>query len=199
YGRCPTLGDATANDELRTKDNPMILRWWKQRSYENEVLAEVMAMTLLLENDHLPKHSGVRDAIRQNGRKSTPKEVATTHIAAALFAEAISHLEAARRQQIYDRLSDWASICSFPPTVQEIEMQRTVRKDFLAGKIKEEDGLITRLQLALLTAHDWLLADKIIMQDWKILKSEVYGSLKGYSTEERRQQRLDEIVDDLMR
>lgn len=177
----------------------MILRWWKQRRYENEVLAKVMTMTLLLKNDHLPNDRGVRDAIRENGRKGTSKEVATTHIAASLFAEIISRIEAPRRQQIYDRLSDWASISSFPPTVQEIERQRAVRKDFLAGKIREEDGLVTRLQLAFLMAQDWLFADKIIMQDWKILKSEVFGSLKGYSTEERQQQRLDEILDNAMR
>ncbi|MDH6646778.1 UNVERIFIED_ORG: hypothetical protein M2312_001408 [Rhizobium esperanzae] len=190
---------AAANDQLYTKDDSMILRWWKQRCYENEVLAKVMAMTLLLKNDHLPNDPGVRDAIRENGRKGIPKEVATTHIAASLFAEIINRIEAPRRQQIYDRLSDWASISSFPPTVQEIERQRAVRKDFLAGKIQEQDGLVTRLQLAFIMAQDWLFADKIIMQDWKILRSEVYGSLKGYSTEERQQQRLDEILDNAMR
>ncbi|OHV23476.1 hypothetical protein EOS93_01155 [Rhizobium sp. RMa-01] len=177
----------------------MILRWWKQRSYENQVLAKVMAMTLLLKNNHLPNDPAVRDAIRDNGRKGVPKEVATTHIAASLFAEIISRIDAPRRQQIYDRLSDWASFSSFPPTTQEIERQRAVRKDFQAGKIQEEDGLVTRLQLAFLMAQDWLFADKIIMQDWKILKSEIYGSLKGYSTEERREQRLDEILDNAVR
>lgn len=176
----------------------MILRWWKQQSYEKDVLASVMAMTLLLENDYLPKHQRLRDAIRNNGHQGIPKEVATTHIAASLFADAISRLDAARRQHIYSRLADWAGTAG-EPTVQEIGKQRAVRKDLLAGNINEEEFLVTRLQLALLMAQDWLLAEKISMQDWKILKSEVYGSLKGYSPEERQQQRLDEIVDDAMK
>ncbi len=167
-----------------------MIRWWRRKLYRNEVLAELMAMTLMIgpEAKVLTRHSGLAKAIKLNFDKGTPTAVAATYLAATLMADAIERDgDTARMEMIEQLLSEWSVLD--PPE------QRAIRSRMGEGTL-EQDMLLTRCQWLLLMGQDMLVDGKISAHDFRMLKDAVYGPLKGEPPNSRAFARLNEALDE---
>lgn len=69
------------------------------------------------------------------------------------------------------------------------ENPRSIRKGLREGTL-HQDALLTRLHWAILLVNDMALDHEIEIEEFDLFKSEVYGSLAGQSSGERRSSRL---------
>lgn len=168
-----------------------MLKWWKRRVYRNHVLSNVMAMMLMVGDDEgaaLQKDAGIANAIRGGFDDDQPIEVIATHIAAIFIRYSIEQCDdIAQIQAVEQAVSDWSML--------PVEEQRAVKNSLLEEELVQ-DFLITRCQWMLMMAQDFLVEEKINIQDFRILKDGVFGALKGETEEYRRKARIEEIFAD---
>ena len=72
--------------------------------------------------------------------------------------------------------------------------QRAMKKQLGAATLNQ-DMLLTRLQWLLLMAHDHLVDKKIDIEEFKMLKDNLWGSLKREPSGSRAKARLDSALD----
>jgi hypothetical protein len=166
-----------------------MIRWWRRKVYYGDVMAQVMAMTLMIGPDGkvLERHDGIKKAIRMNFDEGTAPMVAATYISAALMEYAIERDDDTVRKQMVDQLlSEWS--------VLELDEQRAIRRQIRDGTL-HQDMLLTRCQWLLLMGQDLLLERKIAAHDFRILKDSIYGPLKDEPHGSRMFGRIDEALD----
>lgn len=166
-----------------------MIRWWKHKQYNGDVMAQVMMMTLMIgpEGKFLEKHDGIRAAIRKNFEDGTEPMVAATHISAALISYSIEQIDDIVRKQIVEELlRQWSLL--------DAGEQRAIGRQIADGTL-HQDMLLTRCQWLLIRGQDLMLDNKIEMHDFRILKDSIYGPLRGEEHGSRIFDRIEAGVD----
>ncbi len=169
-----------------------MFRWWKRRVYRGDVLTQLKVMTLILGNEEkmLDNHSGIAQAIQKNFDDGITAPVTAMYIASALMADVIERNDDKERKQIVEQLlAQWSQLDPIA--------QRGISRQLRDGTL-DQDMLLTRCQWLLLRAQDLLLEKKIEMQDFRILKDQIYGPLKGETSTDRMMIRLSDSLDDIL-
>lgn len=168
-----------------------MLRWWKARSYAAEVKTQLIVLLLLLDGSKLVgQHEGISAAIQANFDEGVSSDVAATHLAAALIADAIERSsDIAQKERVAEQLEAWAKL--------EYQEQRGISQKLREGALSQ-DFLLTRCQWLLMRGQSLLLDGKIEVHDFRILKDSIWGPLKGENIADRAMMRLEALLDDIL-
>ena len=163
-----------------------VIRWFKRRAYFNDVIIRLQVM--MLTGRFVRKNPGVQAALRETFDKGVTVPVATVYIASLLIADAIERDgDAERKRMIAQQLDAWSAT----------ENPRLLKKQLREGTL-DQDMLLTRCQWMLVIGQDMLLADEITIQDFRFLKDNIYGSLKGEPLEQRTTNRATSAFEEVL-
>ena len=165
----------------------------KYKHYKNDVLAQIMAMTLTFDDEAahtIQNDPTTLDSINEHFDEQIPAMQSAVFIVGKLLAFAIeSNLDGDRKEILVQELYNWSTA--------DIEIQRQVLSVYSNGELPQDVFLI-RCQIALIMGQDLLLEKKIDSHTFRILKDSIFGPLKGESLEYRRYMRTEELIDKVL-
>lgn len=166
-----------------------MFKWWRRFKYRTDVLVQVQAMALMIgpEAKGLKHHPMYITGARIGFDNGESVEVAATRICGALIEHAIEqHDDIVHLQIVEQLLTEWS-------VLDPIE-QRGIKRQMREGTLNQ-DMLLTRLQWLLMMAQDHLVEKKIDIEDFKMLRDNIWGPLKREPSGSRAQARLDGALD----
>ena len=156
--------------------------WSKKRQYRDQVMANVLALTVMLDSGAVDAIEsmlpGLRDHINDQYKEGADPYLLSVNIAAVVLTEAIAGMDPAARQRCADQIT-----------------QLVNGEEELAY---EQEPFVARYLIMHKVAVSWEREGWIELADRDRLEHEVYGALLGLDREERSQHRIESALASLV-